>query len=168
MGQQGWQAEPLTEPAGRNKRTVWPVATQPFGEAHFATFPPALITPCILAGTSERGACPQCGQPWRRVVERKAMVIDRSDRTHALGRTRTSGTMVEPPETITTGWEPGCKCGELPIPCTVLDPFNGAGTTGLVALTHHRDYIGIELNPEYVAMSEKRLVTYQPMLIESN
>ena len=37
-------------PAGRNKRTVWTVPTQPFPEAHFAVYPPALITPCILAG----------------------------------------------------------------------------------------------------------------------
>ena len=51
----------------RNKRTVWTVATHPFSAAHFATFPPKLIEPCILAGTSEKGACAECGAPWERV-----------------------------------------------------------------------------------------------------
>lgn len=45
----------------RNKRTVWFVGTKPFSEAHFATFPPELIEPCILAGTSEYGHCSACG-----------------------------------------------------------------------------------------------------------
>ncbi len=40
---------------------------------------------------------------------------------------------------------------------TVLDPFSGAGTTGLVAQEHHRSYIGIELNPEYIEIAERRL-----------
>jgi DNA modification methylase len=57
---------------GRNRRSVWTVATRPFRGAHFATFPPKLIEPCILAGTSEAGCCPECGTPWERVVERSA------------------------------------------------------------------------------------------------
>ncbi len=81
--------------ATRNKRSVWEVATAPFSEAHFATFPPALIEPCILAG------CPKGG--------------------------------------------------------TVLDPFGGAGTTGLVADRLGRNAILIELNPEYAAMAERRI-----------
>ncbi|HEX3989530.1 MAG TPA: site-specific DNA-methyltransferase, partial [Acetobacteraceae bacterium] len=80
---------------GRNKRSVWTVATQAFPEAHFATFPEELITPCVLAG------CPIGG--------------------------------------------------------TVLDPFSGSGTTGVVALRYHREYIGIELSAEYAAMSERRI-----------
>jgi DNA modification methylase len=79
----------------RNKRSVWEVATAPFSEAHFATFPPALIEPCILAG------CPAGG--------------------------------------------------------TVLDPFGGAGTTGMVADRLGRNAILIELNPEYAAMAERRI-----------
>lgn len=79
----------------RNKRSVWNVATQPFKEAHFATFPPALVEPCILAG------CPVGG--------------------------------------------------------TVLDPFGGAGTTGLVAQGLGRSATLIELNPEYAAMAERRI-----------
>jgi DNA modification methylase len=79
----------------RNKRSVWTVGSKPFKGAHFATFPPALIEPCILAGTPPGG--------------------------------------------------------------TVLDPFFGAGTTGLVAKKHGRNYLGIELNPEYAALAHSRL-----------
>lgn len=94
----------FANPAGRNKRSVWEVATAPFSEAHFATFPPALIEPCILAG------CPVGG--------------------------------------------------------TVLDPFGGAGTTGLVADRLGRDAILIELNPQYVAMAERRIVDDAPLFAD--
>src|SRR5690606_26586117 len=57
---------------GRNRRSVWTIATQPFPEAHFATFPEKLVEPCILAGTSPK-ACPKCGAPWERVVERDVL-----------------------------------------------------------------------------------------------
>jgi len=56
-------------PSGRNLRTVWTIATAPYSGAHFATFPPALVERCIRAGTSERGACPECGKQWEREVE---------------------------------------------------------------------------------------------------
>lgn len=65
------------------------------------------------------------------------------------------------------------RCGAYPrhttpsrknaCPCTVLDPFNGAGTTGLVALRLARNYAGIELNVEYLAMSERRVRTDAPL-----
>src|SRR5690606_6014925 len=58
---------------GRNRRSVWTIATQPFPDAPFATFPDKLLEPCILAGTSPK-ACPKCGAPWERVVERIAGV----------------------------------------------------------------------------------------------
>lgn len=80
---------------GRNARNVWTVATQPFSEAHFATFPPKLIEPCIKAGSPAFG--------------------------------------------------------------TVLDPFGGAGTTGLVADRLQRNAVLIELNPEYAAMARRRI-----------
>lgn len=50
-------------PAGRNKRSVWTIATQPYNEEHFATFPAKLVYPCIAAGTSEKGVCSECGTP---------------------------------------------------------------------------------------------------------
>jgi len=86
----------------RNKRSVWTVTTKPYKEAHFATFPPDLIEPCILAGSKE------------------------SD--------------------------------------TVLDPFNGSGTTGEVSLKHKRDYIGIDLNPDYIELTHKRLAEVEVRL----
>jgi DNA modification methylase len=80
----------------RNKRSVWEVATQPYSDAHFATFPPDLIEPCIKAG------CPKGG--------------------------------------------------------TVLDPFGGAGTTGLVADRLGRNALLIELNPDYADMAKQRMI----------
>jgi DNA modification methylase len=81
--------------ATRNKRDVWTVTTRAYKEAHFATFPPDLIRPCVRAGSRPGGI--------------------------------------------------------------VLDPFFGAGTTGLVAAEEGRQYIGIDLNPEYCAIAERRL-----------
>ena len=157
----------------RNKRSVWTVTTKPYKEAHFATFPPKLIEPCVLAGTSEKGQCPECGKPWVRVVERTKMVINRSGRDEALGekgKTAASGTMVSPASSKTTGWEAQCKCGPdgehspIPIPQVVLDPFMGSGTTGMVARQNGCDYLGIELNPEYIDLIEKRIgVVEMPM-----
>ena len=86
---------------GRNKRSVWTVATQPFPGAHFAVFPPKLIEPCVLAGSAE---------------------------------------------------------GD-----TILDPFAGAGTTGVVADRHGRSFVGIELNPAYARMARLRMVDDAPL-----
>ncbi len=154
-----------TTPAGRNARTVWTIATQAFPEAHFATFPMELAARCIRAGTSQRGACPDCGSPWARVVERvttptQAVHNGAYDESSGFGK---SGWIPGKQVTTTTGWEPTCTHDTKPIPCTVLDPFSGAGTTGLAANRLGRDYIGIELNPEYAEMSRKRLATDQPL-----
>lgn len=81
--------------SGRNKRSVWSVATVPYPGAHFATFPPKLIEPAIRSG------CPDGG--------------------------------------------------------VVLDPFSGVATTGLVSLRNGRHFVGIELNPQWVEDSIKRL-----------
>ncbi len=144
----------------RNKRTVWTVTTKPFKGAHFAVFPEDLIEPCILAGTSPQ-ACEICGAPWERVVEREPMEIKRSGRGEALGKygkTAASGTMIKPATSVTTGWKPTCTCqNEGKGRCIVLDPFMGSGTTAVVALKHNRNYIGIELNPEYIKIAEKRI-----------
>ncbi len=157
----------------RNKRSVWHVATQPYPEAHFATFPEALIEPCILAGTSERGQCPECGKPWERVTEHGEILSTGGSKTGAratnmhtvspLGQDPTrsaynTGEFIQRAK-ITTGWQPTCTCiaGE-PIPQTVLDPFCGSGTTGVVACRHNRNFIGIELNPKYAELAERRIV----------
>jgi DNA modification methylase len=89
--------------AGANLRTVWTVPTHAYSEAHFATFPPKLIEPCVLAGTKE---------------------------------------------------------GDL-----ILDPFTGAGTTGLVATRKGRRFIGTELNPDYANMARNRIVNDAPLFM---
>jgi hypothetical protein len=65
----------------------------------------------------------------------------------------------------TTGWKRGCRHKGKPVACTVLDPFSGAGTTGLVAVKMGRDYVGIEINPEYAEMAERRICDSLPLLI---
>ena len=97
----GWRDDPTNSPDKRNKRSVWEIATQPYSEAHFATFPEALVEPCILAGS---------------------------------------------------------KVGD-----TVLDPFCGSGTTGVVSLRYHREFIGIELNKDYAELARKRIDAESPI-----
>lgn len=146
---------------GRNKRDVWTVATQPCAEAHFATFPPELIEPMILAGTSAKGCCPRCGKPWERIVEHENAVIELSE-TALLKRsiglaTQSGGKQVSPASNKTLGWQPTCACGLDPISCTILDPFIGSGTTAIQAVRLHRHYLGCELNLDYVKMAERRI-----------
>ena len=139
---------------GRNIRTVWNIATRPYAKAHYAVWPETLVEPMILASTSARGCCPQCGAPWKRVVEKKR----RKDETRHTGRAaqgnddRRDGDwprMIT--TTTTTGWEPTCACdaGD-PIPCTILDPFAGSGTTGRVAVKHRRAAILCDISGEYL------------------
>ena len=89
------------------------------------------------------------------------MVIARSGRGEAMGRfgkTQASGTMMEPATARTIGWRPGCSCpAHDPVPCTVLDPFAGSGTTGEVAKSLGRNFIGIELNPDYLTLQRRRI-----------
>ena len=153
-----------TTPDGRNLWNYWVLPPEPSPGAHFAVFPSELPRRCISLGTSAKGVCAACGAPWKRMVERTAMVIDRSERTHEFGRTRTSGTMVEPPAVETLGWAPTCAHGAGAIPATVLDPFSGVATTGLAALRLERSYIGVELNPAYVEMARQRIIDDAPLL----
>lgn len=144
------------------------VATQPYAEAHFATFPPKLIEPLILAGTSHKGCCSACGAPWERIVEKTFVPqpdvstergmrggpgqkpMDDSDSREGFPRGTTSAR--------TLGWRATCSCeGASVIPCTILDPFMGAGTTALVADRLQRNAIGFELGDGYVAQAENRI-----------
>ena len=152
---------------GANKRTVWSIATQPYKGSHFATFPEKLVEPCILAGTSERGVCGVTGDPWQRLVERSTTGghlgndgADGNTRNGYGGQAKWDA-YVSP---TTTGWQPTCDHDSEPVPATVLDPFCGSGTTGVVALRHGRSFIGIELNPEYIKLARKRIVADAPLL----
>jgi len=163
-------AKTYSEIKGANRRSVWTITTKPFKEAHFATFPPEIPEVCIKAGTSEKGCCPKCGSPWERVVEKTGNRIQHqwasgtdAKTEIAKGKHGSTSTLITgfSQEYHTTGWRPTCNHNLNPVPCTVLDPFSGAGTTGLVAERLGRKYIGIELNPSYVKMSEKRIYDAQ-------
>jgi DNA modification methylase len=109
-------------PAGRNIRSVWELATQPYPEAHFATFPEALPERCIRAGTSERGCCPECGAPWERVVvatgaDNGRVREDVGDWIkhkggNADGKRSRSGATYKPQRAATDDWRSTCSCAD--------------------------------------------------------
>jgi DNA modification methylase len=168
----GWDyRERVYNPAGRNARSVWAIPTQPLAEPHYAAFPEELARRAILAGTSERGVCPQCGAPWRRVTEtsftpQEDVSVAKGVRGHPEQKPmdKSNGWQGMPRGSTTTStvaWEPTCHHDVdtgigPPIPATVLDPFVGSGTTALVARKHGRRTIGIELNPAYCQIAERR------------
>jgi hypothetical protein len=147
----------------RNLRSVWSMATEPYAEAHFATFPRKLVEPCILAGTSARGACAKCGAPWARIIQRD--VLPPPDRIHNNPfKHDTMTTHGEGGATLrnvvskeTAGWRPTCSCSAPVVPCIVLDHFVGSGTTVAVAESLGRRGIGLELKPEYIDLARKRI-----------
>ncbi len=162
-------------PAGRNRRTVWNIATQAFPSAHFATFPEKLVEPCIRAGTSECGYCAECGLPWVRVTARdtdekasdaptdyktmtdKPNEVNQGHGVGAMGGGHKRQAWLDAHPKLTIGWQPTCACSADTVPGLVLDPFMGSGTVALVVKKLDRNYLGIELNPEYIELSNKRL-----------
>ena len=155
----------------KNKRTVWTIATAPFPEAHFATFPAELPSLCIRAGTSARGCCAQCGAPWVRETDVSYGKSPKHGSGSVTGRRVASGQnnfdgALQPrleKRVETIGWNASCACDADVTACTVLDPFGGAGTTGLVADRLQRNAILIELNPDYAAMAERRIKSDAPL-----
>lgn len=146
----------------RNKRSVWTVATSPFAGAHFACWPEKLVEPMIKAGSSQYGCCPKCGAPWERVVERGGgMDRDRTEdeglppemNGHGIrklsGKKHAEHKAANPD--VTTGWRPTCTCGcDDVVPCVVLDPFAGSGTTLRVALALGRKPVGVDISESYL------------------
>lgn len=142
------------------------VNPQPLADAHYASFPQKLVEPCILAGTSAKGCCPACGAPWAREFTRGTNGMDKAnaheragDTTHArMGKAKCPSGLTTTTTTTTTGWRPTCKCGRADVvPCRVLDPFGGSGTTGLVANQHGRNATLIDLNHDYAIMARERI-----------
>jgi len=154
-----WEENPM-----RNKRSVWTVTTKPFRGAHFATFPKDLIEPCVLAGTSAHGCCSKCGQPYERVMEKTGEFQRRWSTNNAEGSPYENQSSMQKTYR-TAGWSVDCPCGcSAPVvPCTVLDPFTGSGTTCVVALNHGRKFIGTELNPDYIKIATDRIADEAPM-----
>jgi DNA modification methylase len=163
----------------RNRRSVWNVNPKPYTGAHFATWPPDLVRPMVLAGTSSHGVCSTCGAPWTRITDFYQGSPDLTQRTtshydtkerygagnggnggfDALAARMRQGTHYR----HTVGWEPSCDCNDAHrVPATVLDPFSGSATTGMVALQEGRNYIGTDLNPNYLPMAESRVREERP------
>jgi DNA modification methylase len=149
----------------RNRRNVWTIPSQPFSEAHFATFPPALIEPCILAGTSEKGCCAQCSAPWVRNVEIETRPNAEQNCVSQYNGYRgiSGGVGNDRRSRIERNWQPSCACNAGIVSCTILDPFGGSGTVGLVADRLGRNAILIELNPVYADMAKQRIVNDLPL-----
>lgn len=152
------RADSVVVAPGRNLRSVWTIPTEPYPGAHFAAFPQKLVEPCIKAGTSERGVCPECGAPWVRETKVGYTVAGRnnSNLKRKAGGDAKSAMSARPYETRmlrnteTIGWRPMCEHDAEPIPATVLDPFAGTGTTGVVAQRMSRRAVLIDLNAEYL------------------
>lgn len=164
----------------RNPRSVWHLNPEPFSAAglgvdvdHYAVMPPTLVEKCLRASVSERGCCSVCGAPWARVVERErpagndVKVGGDPDRSDAGWRvkdeTGAGGNQLASAATRTVGWRTTCEHDAPITRPLVLDPFNGAGTTGLVATRLGCRYIGIELRPEYARLAERRIYGDAPL-----
>jgi DNA modification methylase len=167
-------------PGGRNLRNIWTFATQPYAGAHFATFPEELPRRCILAATSERGACAQCGTPWVRAARRSVSFESGSGKS-GIAPNGKNGRDYEQAQSgeydirmgpvvgsHLIGWKPNCHCrGQhgRTVPCTVLDPFAGSGTTGRVAVELNRRAVLLDL--AYHGLARKRTVNVQRKLLEA-
>ena len=152
--------------AKKNKRSVWTITTKTFKGAHFATFPKDLIEPCVLAGCPEK-VCVQCSEPYKLKVDIKRIPRwelspndpryrpSKYENAHDSlnGNTRHSVTETKP-----LGLEKQCDCQTNETKGgTVLDPFGGSGTTGIVAASHNRNAILLELNAEYIELAKARI-----------
>lgn len=140
---------------GKNPGDVWRLSASSYKGAHFATFPPSLIEKPILATCPER-VCQSCGKAWTRrsFVDRVSSKnrSDKQSRDPHVRRYNESYSVIR-----SLGPLVPCGCNAPTRPGIVLDPFFGTGTVGEVALKHGRDFLGIELNPEYVKLAERRI-----------
>ena len=160
----------------RNRRSVWTVTTKPYKGAHYATYPPDLITPCILAGAPET-CCAKCGAPYERVVERDRKARNELPKDDPRYRPNTYHGSYENINgkgdagytfTQTLGFQPTCTCNAGTSSGIVLDPFVGSGTTVATAIKLGRKGIGIDLNIKYLTENARQRIAdaqMQPRLI---
>lgn len=156
------------------KSDVWELATKPYKAAHFAVMPEALVEPCLLAGCPSQ-ICAECGEPWVRVTEKsteehpnrwgkgpqKYMASSEAEQGQTNLEKSNLGTRVN---VKTIGFTPTCQCSAPHRSGITLDPFFGSGTVGVVAKRNKRDWLGIELNSDYIKMARERLDQTQPAL----
>ena len=153
-------------PLGRNMRTVWRIPSQPYREAHFATYPEELVRRCIKAGCPEY-VCSKCGQAREKIFKTefiKRPTNDKPENYKAIKQEQDGNrdSMIVARKGVGNNihTEIGysqCSCSAPFVSGIVLDPFAGSGTTGAVAKELNRDYILIEQNPDYIKLIEKRL-----------
>ena len=142
----------------KNKRSVWTITTKPFKGAHFATFPKDLIEPCVLAGCPEK-MCYECGTPYQRQMQKTGEFQRRWSKTIATAE----GSPHEGQSSMQNiyedlGLQKQCDCETNETKGgTVLDPFGGSGTTGIVAAQHNRNAVLLELNQEYIDLAKERI-----------
>ena len=170
------QAERHDNPAGANLRNVLSLSPEPLRDGHYASYPTAIPRLAVLAGSSEAGCCSICGAPHERVVERERTFESGSGKAGHLPNGKNGADLQGGGVTLdvrrgpcvhtsTTGWRPTCSHADAPTrPCLVLDPFMGSGTTALVARQLGRHSVGLELNPEYIAIIERRMGKQTPSL----
>jgi site-specific DNA-methyltransferase (adenine-specific) len=121
-------------PLGKNPGDVWSIGASSYRGAHFATFPPELVRRPLLA-TCPAKVCTACQRPWRRSTRRVVFTAGKPQ-----------------PRPLVP-----CACEAPTRPGLVLDPFFGTGTVAEVARHHDRDWLGVELNADYVTLAEGRL-----------
>lgn len=166
--------------AGSNKRTVWTVNTVPYKGKHYAAFPPRLILPCILAGTSEHGNCAKCGKPYKRITERKLVPLpdaakifvvterdlDADENDQGSNRALDGHKSGYITSHITKGWKKECRCKTDQISRPIVaDIFMGTGRTAIVAKKHNRDIFGVELSDQFI---KEQLQNYKDLQLFNN
>jgi len=162
-----FEAGEFLHPQGRNKRTVWTINPKGFKEAHFAVYPEKLCETPIKAGCP-KFVCVKCGAPKipKSNIEREDIPLmilkQRKKHKEAIAKTGGRGEQAIPQYKTKTkiSFHPTCNCSAEFTGGVVLDPFFGAGTTGIVALKQNKKFIGIELNKEYIEIAKKRLRPY--------
>lgn len=148
----------------KNKRTTWTIPPKPFSEAHFAVYPEELCETPIDSSCPEF-MCIKCEKPREKIIKSEQVKTEsdyRRDGRGIMGRSENQhGGLSGYKKTLfkQVGYT-DCGCNSGFIGGIVLDPFFGAGTTGLVALKQRKRFIGIELNSEYIEIANKRLKPY--------
>jgi DNA modification methylase len=158
-----------SNPLGRIKRCVWKIPTAPFAQAHFATFPPALVEPMIKAGCPQQ-ICRKCAKPTtikyteQRIATRPGLDVgngksgkelDPNAGLHNSDLSKYRLQIIRQEQGTAS-----CDCNAGFDSGLVLDPFAGSGTTGVVAAKLARNFLGIEINGDYVEMAKNRLKPY--------
>lgn len=132
------------------------------GRKHSSILPQWVIDRYLSAAISEGGACSRCGAPWKpRIRAAKGGAKGKSWHSHqndlVNGNAKTASSKGYVPATI-LGWKPGCGCrGAAAARPVVLDPFTGTSNTGVVAFARGCDFVGIDSDKGWIAMSAERL-----------